>query len=200
MQCKATLNICLCDIKLPCIIVCNGVTEKMSSWVLWSVVHSFCSGKSVKKICIEDIVLVEHAPVMYEIVVWQLLDIEMNADGSVLLSTGPLSMTVDSDTLAAAAVADADGIGRHLTTNWWSTSAAKCRLCSLDTFHSVLVYVDLGCWNSGQGKCRNWKWETNQATYFLLWVWRKFYECLKAVIHCNRYPAYWTISLSLWQK
>jgi len=41
----------------------------------------------------------------------------MNADGSVLLSTGPLSMTVDSDTLAAAAVADADGIGRHLTTN-----------------------------------------------------------------------------------
>jgi len=49
----------------------------------------------------------------------------MKADGSILLSTGPLSMTIDSDSLAAATSADADGIsiaanssmGRHLVSN-----------------------------------------------------------------------------------
>ena len=49
----------------------------------------------------------------------------MKADGSILLSTGPLSMTVDADSLAVATSADADGIsvaagssmGRHLATN-----------------------------------------------------------------------------------
>jgi len=50
----------------------------------------------------------------------------MKNDGSILLSTGPLPMTVDANTLGAVTPADADGIsvvaasssiGRHLANN-----------------------------------------------------------------------------------
>ena len=93
---------------------------------------------------------------VYEFDVWQMLDIgslshDMTADsGSILLSTGPLSMTVDADSLAAVATSsDADDLGvaassavamamtagRHLAGKWPPRGADRpiaCQLCSLD--------------------------------------------------------------------
>jgi len=70
-----------------------------------------------------------------ELAVWQLLDIgslshDVTADGSIMLSTGPLSMTVDAESLAPMTSTSADAlnmaVGRHLGTKW----PPSCLVCS----------------------------------------------------------------------
>jgi len=89
--------------------------------------------------------------------VWQLLDVgalshDMTSD--MMLSTGPLSMTVDAETLAAATSADAEiasvaamamNAGRHMTAKWRTDDELMIyRLCSLHWFTSTPGHPNCG--------------------------------------------------------
>jgi len=133
---------------------------------------------------------------LYVSTLWQLLDIgSLTADGNIMLSTGPLSMTVDAESLAPVTSTDADiinaaassaamamTVGRHLTNKWPLTATVmSCaqwtsvhyQPCSSDDdvrFAAFWFFVDSLRRSCRKRKCRVGKRGTRFATFSIFVV------------------------------